>query len=503
MRQMLTRRRVLSLPLIMSIGAKVGLHQRSSVASDGTPVAAGADQAVLDGAAPVDAGALAELARNRVELAAGWLAGAQRPTGVFYYVYDPVTDTYETTTYNEVRHAGTTYALFQAYGLLGHESILTVAEHACDWIRRSTVPVRAAGRGFLDIQNGDISLGGQALALVALLERRRVTGDTSVDPLIGDLAKFVLWMERDDHTGRFYNFYIPKTGMRSEMPEVEYYPGEALLALTRLAEQFPDGPYLDVAKRAADFLVHRRDGDIPRAGTVPREDHWLTIALSELYRLDNNEDFATVAYLQADSMIAHQYTAADGDPERIGGARSETGTIGFTSTATKGEAIVAAWGLAAFRDDPEGKIRMSLGAQRNAQFQMRVQFTASNTAGFVEPGRTIGGWGANADDPSIRIDYVQHNMSALIGLAHLSRDGDLPIAMPPAASSDPAPRPSESAAGTPGALRKEPGAGTGCPTNPTALDAPGRQLPPMGSRWPERFLATISDRRRRRTPDWP
>ena len=40
---------------------------------------------------------------------------------------------------------------------------------------------------------------------------------------------------------------------------------------------------------------------------MPREDHWLAMALSELYRLDPNPDYAAVAYLQAESMIRNQY----------------------------------------------------------------------------------------------------------------------------------------------------------------------------------------------------
>lgn len=208
-----------------------------------------------------------------------------------------------------------------------------------------------------------------------------------------------------------------------------FYPGEALLALTRLAEQFPDGPYLGAANRAANYLVRVRDGDIPESGQIPRQDHWLTIALSELYRLEKDDGYATVAYLQADAMIGNQYTAEDGDARIIGGARRE-GPISYTSTATKGEAIVAAWGLATFKGDEEAVARFALGAQRNAQFQMRMQYTAENTTEFARPDLTIGGWAANDEDRSIRIDYVQHNMSVLVGLWHLTVDGDLPIATP-------------------------------------------------------------------------
>lgn len=425
---MLSRRR-----LAKSMGALAAspiLIPRSwaATAQEEAPVAEDV-AAILDGTAPVDTEALAELARERTRLGANWLTITQRPTGIFYYIYDPMTDEYDIENYNEVRHAGTTYALYQAVGLLGDESALATGEKAAQYIWSSTVPVRNAGLAYLDILNGDTSLGGQALALVALLERRRVTGNTDIDAIIRQMAEFLLWMEMDDHTGRFYNSYKPRTGTRLPTPDVVFYPGEALLALTRLAQQFPGGPYLEVAERTANYLVYERDGDIPKLGEIPREDHWLTIALNELYRLKRDEGYATVAYLQADAMIANQYTADDGEPANIGGARRD-GPISNTSTATKGEAIVATWALASYRGDEEAVERFALGAQRNVQFQLRVQYTEANTGDFARPDLTIGGWPANVDDPSIRIDYVQHNMSVLFGLWYMTVEGDIPIAKP-------------------------------------------------------------------------
>jgi hypothetical protein len=385
--------------------------------------------AILDGTAPVDAEALAALARERTALAAAWLTGAQRPTGVFYYIYDPVKDEYEIEQYNEVRHAGTAWSLYQAYGLLGDETVLTTAEGAGEFIGKSAVPIVGAGEAYLDIQNGDTSLGGQALALVALMERRRVTRSTDIDDLIHEMAEFLLWMEYDERNGQYFNSYKHRAQLKLPTPEVVFYPGEALLALTKLAQQFPDGPYLEAASRAANYLVRVRDGDIPKTGVIPRQDHWLTIALSELYRLEPDDGYATVAYLQADDMIASQYTAEDGEARNIGGARRD-GPISYTSTATKGEAIVAAWGLATFKGDESEADRFALGVQRNAQYQMRMQYTEANTSEFARPDLTIGGWAANDEDRSIRIDYVQHNMSVLVGLAHMTIDGDVPIAEP-------------------------------------------------------------------------
>jgi hypothetical protein len=218
--------------------------------------------------------------------------------------------------------------------------------------------------------------------------------------------------------------------VRLETPDVVFYPGEALLALTRLAYHFPDTvDYLSAATRLANYLVYERDGELPTLDAVPRDDHWLTIALSDLYRLNNVEDYVDVILMQADSMISKQYTTENGTPDQIGGARRE-GPINNTSTATKGEAMIAAWAIARLTGDESAEERIAEATERSAQYQMRVQYTADNTVSFPRPEGAIGGWPGSTDDRSIRIDYVQHNLSVLIGMVHLIEDGDLPAIAP-------------------------------------------------------------------------
>jgi hypothetical protein len=354
-----------------------------------------------------------------------------QPAGAYHYVYDPGTDRYIDRDYNEVRHAGTTYALYQAYDLTRDPLLFVAAEHATDWIERHSISAGTGRRAFVDPSGTLTKLGGQALALVALLERRRVTGTIDADPLIADLSRFLLSMEVPDKPGQFFMAYTVTDRQYHMVPASEYYPGETLLALTRLAQHFPDGSYLDAARRAAHYLVYQRDGNLPAQGFAPRDDHWLTIALSDLYRLDPNEDYWRVVGMQADRMIANQYTAVDGYPARIGAGKRETG-INYTSTATKGEALVAAWALAKLRGNPLATGRFSYAAMRTAQFQMRVQYLPENVQLYSRPERLIGGWPGSASDRTIRIDYVQHNISALSGLWCLAKTGDLCIAGAPA-----------------------------------------------------------------------
>lgn len=376
-----------------------------------------ADAATLDGLAPIDSEALADLSYERARLAARWLAQSLRSNGKFNYVYDPDRDRYENGQYNPVRHAGVTYALFQAYEAFGDDAVGSAAEKAARFIVDSSPVVEDGRRAFVFAER--TKLGAQALALVALLERRGVTGDTSYDGPIRELAEFLLSMEIPDEPGRYYQSFGAEIGDRRLTPYSDYYPGEALLALVRLADQFPDGPYFEYAARAARYLVHERDGDLPARGAVPGEDHWLTIALAELYQQHPEPAYAHVVYLQAESMLRHQFTPADNDVWAIGASRLRN-PVNFTSTATKAEALIAAWELAARRGDAEMAARAADGARRTVQFLMRVQHTEENTGQFPRPDRLIGAWGQDAVKPYVRMDFVQHNVSALLGVWRLT-----------------------------------------------------------------------------------
>jgi hypothetical protein len=423
--------RAMSVPIEVILSAAVGLAVGFGIAQITGEPASGALPSqsaspapdLLDGTAELQPQALAELARQRAALGADWLAGAIRGDGSFYYEYDPETDEYDLVDYNEVRHAGTTYSIFLVHGLVGGEDVLEAAEAAARYIDVNAVPVKG-GRAF--VYEGEMKLGGQALALVALLERRRVLDDENYDELIGELAAFMVSLELPDQPGRYFMRYDVATATPQLEPDSDFYPGEALLALTRLAEHFPDAGYLEYATRAAEYLVHVRDGDLPALGAAPRDDHWLTMALAELYRLRPDEDYRSVAYLQAERMLANQYRPDTARPMQIGA--SVRTVINYTSTATKGEAFIAAWALAVASEEVEAAERYATAALRNAQFQMRVQYTADNTQLFPRPEAAIGAWSEDIFDAYVRVDFVQHNVSALAGIWYMIVEGDLPLA---------------------------------------------------------------------------
>jgi hypothetical protein len=162
----LRRAATLGLVLLAGLagGIAVGYALQPGVAAPGASVVGASSSApVLDGTQPLQPGPLAEVALTRSEMGARWLAEVSRHDGSFFYMYEPESDEYEAADYNEVRHAGTTYAMFQAYGALGDDQVLEAAEAGARYIDDNS-PAEGEGRAF--VFEGRTKLGGQALALV-------------------------------------------------------------------------------------------------------------------------------------------------------------------------------------------------------------------------------------------------------------------------------------------------------------------------------------------------
>ena len=53
----------------------------------------------------------------------------------------------------------------------------------------------------------------------------------------------------------------------------------------------------------------------------------------------------------------------------------------------------------------------------SARFQLSQQFDADNSFYLASPERAAGGFRESVTSARIRIDYVQHNISALLGIA--------------------------------------------------------------------------------------
>jgi uncharacterized protein YyaL (SSP411 family) len=252
--------------------------------------------------------------------------------------------------------------------------------------------------------DGKAKLGANGLALIAITRQMEHGGGRGDRAAALKLADLVLAMQRKD--GSFDTHYkLP--GIQTETTESLYYPGEAMLGLMRLFKITGDKRLLEAARRGANYLIERQ-----RAMEALPADAWLMQTLESLHNVGHENRYADHAIALAEAMIADQYTDDDA-PGYAGGFGP--GAPRATPAASRAEGLLAAYRVALSSGDARAaKIANALKA--SARFQLSQELTAE-TEEVRNPRAAAGGFRESTTSMRVRIDYVQHNISSLLGIA--------------------------------------------------------------------------------------
>ena len=316
--------------------------------------------------------------------------------------------------YNVLRHAGTVYALGELHDRRPDPRVAAAIERAGRHLVRryladGPIPGTSAIWSRPDEElSGDrrqIKLGGLGLGLVALAVTRGVApGVVSIERLRG-LGRLIAAMQRPD--GSFHSKMEVDGAFHTGFVSL-YYPGEAILGLVRLYRIDRDRRWLEIAGRGVRHLIESRAeidiDDLPA-------DHWLLIAIGELLALDAPEALG----VSAGAMRAGALRIADKiiSEQRAGGSFGASPRS--TPAATRLEGLLALLGAMA-PGDPE-RSRIEAAVRRGLGFLLTCQVGT--------PGLRAGGVvrrcppDAGRRDAEIRIDYVQHALSAFLGARRL------------------------------------------------------------------------------------
>jgi len=340
-------------------------------------------------------------------LAAGeYLIRSTRPDGTFVYVYQPATDT-EDPTYNMLRHAGTIYSMLELYEVTEDPRLIEACLSAFDHLQRNIEPCLVNGEPHSCVVDVDsVKLGGNALAMIALSKYEQVTGDRRFRETAVELGRWIRAVQNE--AGEFFiHKYSYPQGVISDFVSA-YYPGEALLALSRLYELNGDEGLLDAAEAGARWLIEVRDGDV--AAEDLNHDHWLLYALNGLYRHRSNPLYLEHALRIANTIVNGQNL----EPRLRDWLGSYYKPPRSTPTAIRSEGLFAAYTLARDFGSPEEAQRILAAVRRGILFQLQTQLTAETVMHLQDPQRSLGAFRKSLTDVEIRIDYVQHNISALL-----------------------------------------------------------------------------------------
>ncbi|MFM7199627.1 MAG: hypothetical protein ACKO6N_02450 [Myxococcota bacterium] len=354
--------------------------------------------------------------RSSLRDAGFYLARMVQADGRYCYTYLADQDRCDRD-YNLLRHAGTTYSLYQIYREIPEPAFLQAAEQATAWLRLQERIVEGHHDQRYLIEGKLAKLGAVGLSLLALVERENAVRDGLDRERMRAYARFIRSQQRAD--GYLFSWF--QWDRRIPVPESNsiYYPGEALLGLVRLQQLEPSAEVLETALRAADYLAFRRwrFGGIELY--VP-SDAWLTQALAELQQLQPHDALRAYVYELVDLTRQSQLLAEEGTPpELVGGPASGFFVPAVTPAGSRSEGLSAACKMArALGDHVQAQLLLD-ALMRQAPFQLWHQLREENSFFLPNPSRAHGGFRASADQLDIRIDYVQHNVTGLLGLLQL------------------------------------------------------------------------------------
>lgn len=358
-----------------------------------------------------------EITRREL-LEAAWLAARHLAMhvdqlGRFGYHYRPVFDEFaDEKYYNIVRHAGSVWALFQAYKATGDESLLDTGIRTLNYLGAH---IKTAAENehiaYLDYQ-GKSRLGTNALATLSLVEIPPEALDDQWRERREKLGNSLIAFQVED--GRFYKTWtdVLKGGPVPE-PQEMYAPGEAFLALVRLQEVDPQDKWLKAAEKCAAAQMKQWD-----AKPDIQPDAWVIQAMSRLYRINRDERLPRYVFQMVEWHFRHQW----GMPEKgaktpyedyLGGADNSTPPRS-TPTSARTEANIEAWHLARLVGDRRMEQRIGDAVMASYRHNMIDQFRPETAYYVKHPEKAVGGIRGSLISNDIRIDYNQHFLSAAL-----------------------------------------------------------------------------------------
>ena len=340
-------------------------------------------------------------------LGGNYLTAATGGNGRFVYAYLSKTDN-ERDSYNALRHAGTLYAMTELYEVTQDPDLLAAIERGIDYLMSELIKPCTAyyseGSVLCVVEDDEVKLGGNGLALLALSKYTTVTGDEKYLPTMRALASWIIGMQSAD--GDFVHKVVYSTGALTTFRS-DYYTGEALFGLLRFYAIDNDPRWLEAADQGARFLILVRDANVSTPN-LPH-DHWFLYALNELYRFNNDQLFIDHTLRIVNAILPAQHDDSE-FPDWVGGYYTPPRS---TPVATRSEGLCSAYML--LRDfSPEDAPLVREAVLAGLNFQLQTLFQPESLMYLPNPSRATGGFHRDYANYEIRIDYNQHNISAFL-----------------------------------------------------------------------------------------
>jgi len=370
---------------------------------------------------PVEDAVVAAAAKS----AADYIRRVNDAAGRFAYVVNLDPQVPVVRDYSILRHEGAIYALGMYDDLFPDPANIEVMRRAVGYMRKCCY-VELDGGALIAINEPDsvanraeldsLKLGGAGLGLLALTTlERKVPGSVAMEEM-QKISRFGQSLMRWD--GAFYALYSLPDERPTQLEKSLYYPGEMAKGWVAYYELHPDAA--DEFNAAVKGLLHLARIRA-RAGSAPA-DHWALLATARLFKAAerNGVEIPRAALIDHALQICHTILEEARSPQPIPAMEGSLAPAGaVTPTATRIEGLLAA--LTFLPPDHPIVPHVRAAIDRGIDFLVRAQVKDGPFAGGLPqaivrlPDDGLAATRAfNAQATEIRIDYVQHSLSAMV-----------------------------------------------------------------------------------------
>lgn len=366
---------------------------------------------------------------------ADWIVKNQQKDGRYLYYYDAKEDNYkdhehpnapeDNLYYNDLRHCGGIVTLIRAYQLTNDKKYLEAAKKGIDFITTITKEHIVDGeKAAYVFYNKKAKLGGTGMILIAMMKYRNETYDKSYDEYIKKYSRHLL--SRIYKTGEMLGYYInpkyqngePLINMTDEERRLTfsfYYPGEALLGLGLVANNFKEDDdlikkILEKSKIALDWIVDERPKLYADLFTALPSDAWLMQAIEEWCKNPNfrKENYINFVYNDAKTMMRKMYKKDDSPYIDYEGAYYYNYGDHFYPDGSRSEGLIGAYYLAKNLGDNDFAEQIIEACRKTAKSQMILFNSDKNNYAHKNPDKSKGAIRFKATRQWIRVDSIQH-----------------------------------------------------------------------------------------------
>lgn len=306
-----------------------------------------------------------------------WFLNAQNDDFIGYE-YDPENSEWADTRHS-MREMGALWSITQLWHFLDDERYEELAYRGFSFFEKSFAYDEDGNFIYVNITPDKVKLGYNAFAILTLLELE----NDNKDNYLTLLANGIIHQQQDSGELKTFFFEDRETG-------VDYYPGEALLAMMALYDYTGNQNYYNVVNNAFPFYYQYWQ-DNPNTAFVP----WQTQAYYRFYEDSQESVVADYVFSMNDYMVD---TYEDFDSSIV--------------TAVYVEGMLKAYMLADELGDSARRLAYANFIRDGIDAVMSMQCKSCEGDGY-------GGFYGGPNDHTMRVDRNQHAVMALMGAKQL------------------------------------------------------------------------------------